>query len=151
MRDTAPQHWFYLLAEDSETARLHHAARLAEKAWRQGDRVALYCRDGEQAGQLDEILWAFRPDAFLPHARLGPEDEAGGQSVVVLCHAPSPQQWQTLIVLSPQLPQHSEHFRRLALIASSDPSVLQQAREQYRQLRERGVTPQVLDLRSRHV
>lgn len=151
MSEATPQHWFYLLAQDGESARLHHAARLAEKAWRQGDRVALYCENPAQAESLDELLWSFRPDAFLPHGRLNEEDDPHALSVAVLCHSPSPAQWQTLIVLSSQLPEYSESFRRLALIASSDPLVLQQARSQYRQLKERGVTPQVLDLRSRHV
>lgn len=150
MSDKAPQHWFYLLAEDTESARLHHAARLAEKAWRQGDRVGLYCEDDDQADALDEVLWLFRPDAFLPHERLAP-DSSSAPGVGILCHQPQTADWQTLIVLSSRLPDHSEHYPRLALIASSEPQVLAQAREQYRQLKAQGVTPQVLDLRSRHV
>ncbi|TVP58780.1 MAG: DNA polymerase III subunit chi [Halomonadaceae bacterium] len=151
MSERELQHWFYLLAEDTESARLHHAARLAEKARQQGDTVGLYCEDDDQASALDDMLWGFRPEAFLPHERLMQSGDQCATGVGIFCHEPNTGDWQTLIVLSSRLPADSTRFPRLALIASSDPEVLQQAREQFRQLKQQGVTPRVLDLRSPHV
>jgi len=151
MTGDSRKHWFYLLPQDTEESRLIHAARLTEKAWQQGDHVGLFCDSEAQAQTLDDLLWSFRPDAFIPHQVLGDSADAVRDRVAIFWHEPSPDDWQTLIVLSRRLPPCSDQFPRLALIANSDPDTLQQARGHYRQLKELGVDPQVLDLRTRHV
>ena len=140
-------HWFHILAGSGREARLLHAARLAEKAWQGGDRVALYCDDPETAEALDETLWSFRPEAFLPHDRLRSSDQRPGAPVAVLECEPAVADWDTLIIVASSLPATADGFARLALIASNDDDSLERARAQYRQLRELGITPQVHDFR----
>lgn len=140
-------HWFHILAGSGRDARLLHAARLAEKAWQDGDRVALFCDDPETAEALDEALWAFRPEAFLPHERLGYSDQRPQAPVAVLECEPALANWDTLIIVAASLPATANGFERLALIASNDPDSLERARAQYRQLREQGTPPQVHDFR----
>ncbi|PAV24532.1 DNA polymerase III subunit chi [Tamilnaduibacter salinus] len=143
--ETGGRHWFHLIPSPSDQARLQYAARLTEKAWREGDRVCLFCGSDDQAQQADDVLWSFRPDSFLPHAL---EADAGpGERVVISCHQPAASEWDTVIVLGDQLPADADRFKRLALIANDDPQTLSSARSHFRQLREMGIEPQVHDRR----
>ena len=148
MSETA-RYWFHILARSGEEARLQHAARLAEKAWQEGDRVGIYCDDEQRAATLDDLLWSWRPDAFLPHERIRGNDQRPTSPVAVIECEPSEKDWDTLIVLASVLPASADRFARLALIASNDEEILNQARQHFRQLRDLGVTPQVHDQRRR--
>src|SRR5690625_7814927 len=67
---------FYVLPTSQVAARYHFACRLAETAWRHRHRVHLHVESADIAQQLDQLLWGFRADAFLPHrlaAEAGPE------------------------------------------------------------------------------
>jgi len=142
----AGRRWFYLLPESHLASRYVFAARLAEKASLEGHRVCLFCDDQEQAEEVDQALWAFRPDSFVPHEVV--ETAAAPVAPVgITWSQPAPQDWETLIILSTRLPAQADLFRRLALVAHDDPTTLDRARSLYRQLRELGCTPQVHDTR----
>ncbi|MBI42022.1 DNA polymerase III subunit chi [Marinobacter lutaoensis] len=142
------RYWFHILARPAPEARLQHAVKLTEKAWRQGDRVGIACDSKEQAQALDDLLWSFSPEAFIPHA-IVPETTTCAEPVGLLLGPPAAADWDTVIVLSSALPAEADRFRRLALIAHNDPAILNQARSHYRQLRSLGITPQVHDQRKR--
>ncbi len=143
------RYWFHILSRNTPEARNLHAAKLAEKAWLQGDRVGITCDTMEQAVELDELLWSFSPDSFIPHTVVS--DGASGTSdpVAILTEAPEPGDWDTVIVLASSLPPGAESFKRLALVAHNDPSILNQARSHFRQLRALGIEPRVHDQRKR--
>ena len=44
------------------------ACQLTEKAFQQDLQVLLHTGDEDVSRQLDDLLWSFRPTAFLPHA-----------------------------------------------------------------------------------
>lgn len=50
---------------------------LARRAFAAQIATLIHCRSPEQAQELDELLWEFDPDAFLPHqiAGEGEDDE----------------------------------------------------------------------------
>lgn len=146
---TAPQarHWFYLVSGTTDDLRFHTAAKLAEKAWSEGHRTCICCEDEHQAQLIDDVLWAFRPDAFVPHRILIDSTAPCPEPVAIQWVEPSPADWQTVIVLGSRLPRTADQFERLALIANEDPVLLRQARKHYRQLEDLGITPQVHDTR----
>lgn len=141
------RHWFYLLPQDTEAARLLYAARLTEKAWHQGDRICLVCNPGEQMQAVDTMLWQFSPESFLPHRQLETSTDPCPERIGLMAGHPAPDDWDTVIVLGNALPADADRFRRLALIASSDAATLNQARSHFRQLRELGIEPKVHDAR----
>ena len=71
---------FYLIAKPrfrEEPLRL--VCELARKAYEKGIPTLVLARDAAQAEQLDDLLWSFDPDAFIPHQIVGvdiDEDEA---------------------------------------------------------------------------
>lgn len=58
---------FYLLASDKPVAKWDVACRLLEKAFMKGHRIYVHCANQQDAEHLDELLWTFRDDSFIPH------------------------------------------------------------------------------------
>lgn len=140
-------YWFHILSEVSPTARSLHAARLVDKAWQQGDRVCVVCDSARQAEELDDMLWQFSPDAFIPHSVVPDSSTPCTDPVGILLCPPVATDWDTVIVLSATLPADADRFKRLALVAHNDPDVLNQARSHFKQLRALGIEPRVHDQR----
>lgn len=69
-----PKVSFYPLEQGGLDDALLFACRLTEKAMQLGHRVHLLVRSESQMQQLDELLWQFRADSFVPHQCLGSED-----------------------------------------------------------------------------
>ena len=147
--DRNPSYWFHILARNTPAARHLHAARLVDKAWQQGDRVCVLCDNPEQAQELDDLLWQFSPDAFIPHSIVADAATPCTDPVGILLCPPVPEAWDTVVILSASLPTNAERFKRLALVAHNEPGVLNQARSHYKQLRALGIEPQVHDFRKR--
>lgn len=142
-----PSYWFHILARSTPGDRLLHAARLAEKAWQQGDRVALVCDNHQQAEELDDLLWSLTPEAFIPHSIVPDATTRCPDPVGILLCEPAAADWDTVIILASKLPADADRFRRLALVAHNQPEVLEIARSHFRQLRTLGIEPQVHDQR----
>lgn len=143
------RYWFHILLQDTPAARHLHATKLVNKAWQQGDRVCIVCDTAEQAEELDELIWNFSPDAFIPHSLISDPAATCTDPVGILLHSPVAEDWDTVIMLSDTLPANADRFKRLALIAQNDPAVLNQARSHFKQLRALGIEPKVHDQRKR--
>ena len=50
--------------------------QIADKVLASGARLLIVSADAGQRGQLDQSLWAYADDSFLPHAVLGTGDDA---------------------------------------------------------------------------
>ncbi len=60
------EHWFYHLTEGDAVDVL---PMLLEKTLGRGWRAAVQCRDDAQLARLDDALWTYRDESFLPHGR----------------------------------------------------------------------------------
>ena len=147
--DRNQRYWFHILAQNTHAARNLHAAKLVDKAWQQGDRVCVLCDTEEQAVELDDLLWNFTPEAFIPHSIAKAATTPCTDPVGILLYPPAAVDWDTVIVLSSTLPEDADQYRRLALVAHNDPAVLNQARRHYKQLRALGIEARVHDMRKR--
>ncbi|MCK0106388.1 DNA polymerase III subunit chi [Marinobacter sp. S0848L] len=143
------RYWFHILAKNTPAARNLHAAKLVDKAWQQGDRVCVLCENQQQAQELDDLLWNFTPDAFIPHSIATDPSAPCSDPVGILLYPPAAADWETVIILSSTLPEQADQYRRLALVAHNDPGVLNQARGHYKQLRKLGIEARVHDMRKR--
>jgi DNA polymerase-3 subunit chi len=149
MSESNQSYWFHILAQGTPAARNLHTARLVDKAWQQGDRVGIVCDTMQQAQDLDDLLWNFSPDAFIPHSIVPDSATTCTDPVGILLCAPVAKDWDTVIILSDTLPADAERFKRLALVAHNDESVLDQARSHFKQLRALGIEPRVHDQRKK--
>ncbi len=128
---------FYILEESAASARQHFACRLAEKAWQQGHKVYIHTEDATQSNLLDEMLWTFHADSFLPHSL---DDAADADTVRVhIGHGDEPLHHDDVLInLGREVPLFFSRFKRVAEVITAEEPVRQAGRERYRFYRERG-------------
>ncbi|ENA36950.1 MULTISPECIES: DNA polymerase III subunit chi [Pseudomonas] len=126
---------FYVLPSDDPDARLTFACRLAEKAWRQQMQTYIHCADEAQRSQLDERLWDFRPDSFLPHDFA---EDKPDSPVLLGIDTQQERTGELLINLDTRIPAFFAGFSRIAELVIEEASIRKAARENFRFYRERG-------------
>ncbi|MCZ6887380.1 MAG: DNA polymerase III subunit chi [Gammaproteobacteria bacterium] len=126
---------FYLLSDVDPHARLRFACRLASKAVAQGNKVHLRTPDAAASLALDDLMWTYPEDRFLPHAQTGSKDEP--QAPVSISHEEPPSAAdQVLINLGSDMPNFFSRFERVAeVFIDAERST---GRERYRAYRDRG-------------
>lgn len=132
---------FYVLPDQKENGRALLACRLVDKAYSLGHSIYLLVASDPQAAALDDLLWTFRQDSFIPHERY-PLVEEGDSPVLIGTLLPTDRTAQVLINLTDQLPEGFERYERVVELVDQTPEVLAKSRERFRQYRERGVTPE---------
>jgi DNA polymerase-3 subunit chi len=134
---------FYLLndnvSEDSEIdtcSALYHACLQASYFYRQNQRVYIYANDKQHAEQIDEMLWAFDSDSFVPHNLVG-EGPKQGAIVEIGYQAPQGRR-PVLINLTSTVPNFANQFNYIVDFVPSDETLKQQARERFKTCRQWG-------------
>lgn len=122
---------FYSLPTTALTDCLLFSCRLINKAWLQQNKIYVHCQDETQRQQLNQLLWQFKADSFLPHDLL----EENSESPIVLgleelAYETLPH--SLLINLSFAIPKHHQQFKRIAEFVIDEPALKNQARENYR-------------------
>ncbi len=59
------------------------ACEIAEDNYAQGNRVQIIAVDEGQAARLDDLLWTFKPDSFIPHGIRSASANEPGESLVI--------------------------------------------------------------------
>lgn len=134
---------FYVLPDTNPLGRLRAACQLAAKGWQHGLRVFVRCSDEAQASQLDELLWCFRDERFIPHELHADDPQA--PVVIGLEQAPQPPQG-LLVNLAPTLSPHIDQFSRIIEIVNQEPQLLTACRDNFRLYRRQGYDPQRVEL-----
>lgn len=139
---------FYVLPHTTLEARLDFACRLTETIQRKGYRLHLHAEDEAMARALDERLWTFRPDAYVPHA-LADDELADEVPVTLGWGAPPPPERavQALLNLSPDIPEWFSRFERVAEIINQHQDVLTAKRECWQTYKKRGYPVKAHQLR----
>jgi DNA polymerase-3 subunit chi len=129
---------FYILPSNSEHGRLNFACKLAEKAYRSGNKVYMLTENEMQKKKLNELLWTFRAGSFVPHQEFS-ENSPDETNKVLIGSAEAPENWQqTIINLSSQCPENPELSERILEILDNDESVKNAGRKRYRHYQQSG-------------
>ena len=142
---TAPRIDFYVLSDAKENSRALLACRLADKAYRLGHIVYIVTSSEVRAAALDDLLWTFRQDSFVPHERY-PLTSAEGSPVLIGVASPAEVNAQVLINFTDVLPDGFERYERVVELVDMHPDVRAKSRERFKQYRERGFTPETYKL-----
>ncbi|AOE83717.1 DNA polymerase III subunit chi [Pseudomonas sp. TCU-HL1] len=134
---------FYVLSSTNPADRLRAACQLAAKGWRHGLPVLLRCSDAAQRDELDQLLWRFRAESFIPHSLI--DDDANAPVVLALDEEPAVPQG-LLINLASSISPHVERFSRVIEIVNQEPDLLAACRENFRAYRQRGYDPKRVEL-----
>jgi DNA polymerase-3 subunit chi len=129
---------FYILASSELEARLQFVCRLVQQALlKQGCDVLIQVDNEAQARELDELLWVFQPEAFVPHA-VSHEKNSEHAPVNIGWHSDPGQHHQLLVNLSTEIPPFFARFERMMEVVVQQEDVLHYTREHYKYLRDRG-------------
>ena len=128
---------FYVLPDGAPSGRETFACRLADIAYRRGQRVYVYAQSQDQASALDRLLWTFQAGSFLPHD-LHPSESAAVNPILIGHDGVPDNGHEVLINLAATVPNFFSRFERVAEVLNQEPSVKQAGRERFRFYRERG-------------
>lgn len=115
-----------LAAGDERTA---FACRLAEKAYKLGNSVWIRV-DEDMLASMDDCLWTFKPESFVPHGIAEAATDITSQPVWLLTELPAGQ-CDLLINLSLRPLQPGNYAQRVAEVVIQDEAILQLTRKQY--------------------
>lgn len=138
---TTPRIDFYVLSDAKENSRALLACRLADKAYSLGHTVYIAAASEARAAALDDLLWTFRQDSFVPHERY-PLTGMEGSPVLIGVAAPAEVDAQVLINFTDAFPEGFERYERVVELVDAHPDVLAKSRERFKQYRERSLTPE---------
>lgn len=132
---------FYIVNGSGPEEPLRVACRLAEKAWRQGNRVCVQLADADALRQLDGLLWTYRQESFVPHEIKGSDPGAERMDpapVMLTAGSAAEGPADVLINLAEALPENAAGFPRIAEVVSANAESKNAARLRYRQYRDQG-------------
>lgn len=128
---------FHVLEETSEQRSLLYLCQLIEKAHGDNRRLYIHTNNQEEAQKLDQLLWTYRDDSFLPHSLYNPDDDLPPPIQIGHGHN-HPLAHDILVNLADNIPPFSGQFKQIIEIVFSNPTVQQLARERYKQYRDQG-------------
>lgn len=132
---------FYVLSECKENGRMLLACRLTDKAYQLGHSVYIATASEAQAAILDDLLWTFRQDSFIPHERYSAAHPQESPVLIGIGADVAPHRnLQILINLTDVIPNGLEHYQRVIEVVDTDPQVLAASRQRFREYREHGLT-----------
>ncbi len=132
---------FYILQDTEHQARWHFACRLIEKAYRLDRRILVAVDSQEHAELLDDLLWSFKPESFLPHRLLEATDAPEAPIEITFGENFDEnfgEHRDVLINLSSKVPEHFSRFERLSEVVIQEPEILQATREHFSFYKTRG-------------
>ena len=134
---------FMVLSQGNFDDALHYCCRLTEKVFKRGERLYLHVENAEVAAKLDELLWSFRAESFLPH-QLQDGDTAAD---ILIGYGDSPGDHMDVMVnLSPEIPPFFSRFKRLAEIVCQEERYLLASRTRFKDYRDKGYPLKKVDV-----
>lgn len=128
---------FYLIAKPrflDEPLKL--VCELARKAYDGNHWTLILARDAAQAEELDELLWAFDDDAYVPHQIAGTDEE--DEVTPVLIATPDVDAPARTLVINLRDDAYAGQCERVLEVVPADPAARDPLRERWKQYKARG-------------
>ena len=109
---------------------------LARKAFEANLYTLVLTRDAEQAETLDDLLWSFDPDAYVPHQIAGSDDDE--DEAAVLIAVPGSDVALRPLVINLRDAAVDGSFDRVLEVVPADPSARGPLRERWKHYQSRG-------------
>ena len=139
-----PQADFYLIDKPRFREQpLLLVCELARKAFIAQQPTLILARDADQADALDELLWAFDEEAFIPHQLAGDDDDAHTAVLIVPPGADTPDR---PLVINLRAACAPGQYERVLEVVAAEPSEREGSRERWREYHQRGFQLRKLDL-----
>lgn len=128
---------FYLLSDTQPDALWRVACRLLEKAYLKGHRVFVACASKEDAEHLDELLWTFKDDSFIPHNLEGEGPEP--PPPVHIGYQQEPARFNDILLnLTAEVPAFYSQFKRVIELVPAEEEQKVLSRLRYKTYKAKG-------------
>ncbi len=124
---------FYIIRKDKPEAVNLLACWLAEKAYTNNLSLYIHAKSEYQCNKLDELLWTFNQDNFIPHAK---DNEADDLTNIRIGFTEPKSDADYLINLSDEVPDFFSRFSKMAEVVSITEK--KSGRERYKFYKDRG-------------
>lgn len=133
-----PQADFYLIDKPRfREEPLLLVCELARKAYEAGHWTLVLARDADQAERLDELMWEFDEDAYIPHQVAG-QDEDDDQCPVLIAVPGAPADPRPMVInLRDEVAPGP--FERVLEVVPADPAARGPLRERWKAYQARGL------------
>jgi DNA polymerase-3 subunit chi len=139
-----PRADFYLIAKPRFSERpLLLVCELVRKAFAAQQPTLILTRDFPQAEELDELLWSFDEDTYIPHQLAGDDDDANTAVLIVPPGLDTPARPLT-INLREQCPQ--SHGERVLEVVAADAAEREGSRLRWREYQRLGFEVNKFDM-----
>ena len=135
-----PQIDFYVLQGQSPGGRFKLACRIVEKAYRLGHRVYVRTGNSDDTNVLDDLLWTFSQNSFIPH-QLSAESDSRESPVVIGEHPPKAEGTDVVISVADDPVSNFTAYPRIVEIVGYEDDEKASGRNRFRYYREQGVEP----------
>lgn len=137
---------FYLLTENSLETAYGFICRLLDKIYQQKYQVYVLANSQTEAETLDDLLWVFRDDGFMPHCLYGVVTDPAPPVQIGFANT-EPQPIPTILFnLTPEIPAFAFKFQRIVEIVANETNAKTLGRQKYRQYRENNCKLNMHDL-----
>lgn len=127
---------FYLLSSSDAQACWLLACRLLEKAYLRGHRIFVYCNNQQQAELLDELLWTFKEDSFIPHNLQGEGPEP--PPPIQIGYQQEPRGFNDILLnMADEIPVFYTRFKRVMELVANVETSKELSRLHYREYRNK--------------
>ncbi len=133
-----PQIDFYIVDNSSPDGWLRYACKIIEKAYTLGMHVHIRTIDESMTNKMDDLLWIFRDQSFIPHQHTCTENEL---CAVTLNHSDLPNKRELLVNLAPDVPDFYQQFERVVEVIGDIEMMKQNGRERFKIYKENGESP----------
>lgn len=128
-----------LFVEVTATRLEFRVCELAEGIYAQGERLQILAPDSGQASRLDDFLWTFRPDSFIPHGLLEPAGDNPTLPIVITTREEQVPGIRRLLMLEFASPEFLRSFAEaIHLVVVDNRDRREASRRYWVQLREAG-------------
>ncbi len=91
---------FFILPDDSLASLQRYVCKLAEAHWQENRRTLIQTDDLTQSQSLDDLLWAFKINSFIPHAVATLESVDHQQPILISHQKISNESFESIINIS---------------------------------------------------
>ena len=129
---------FYVYDTTDAKIRLKHLCVLVEEAYKQQQTVMIYVDTEEQQSYLDDLLWTWSQNSFMPHAPVttARADDIPRYPVVIGSTLPEDDYYTTLFNLSATVPEDYQRFQKVVEVVDGEEKNRVHLRGHYRIYRD---------------
>lgn len=135
-----PRVTFYALADGTDNPQqdlMEAAATLALDTYQARKWMLIHCQTQEQAVALDEFIWQFPADRFIPHNLIG-EGPQQGTPVEIAWQGQTLKSCHTALNLTESMLDEYKQYQHIIDFVPVDEQAKQAARDRYKQYKQAG-------------